>query len=197
MKSALDPNRRLKSVWKAVSSEETQTLSLCQSRVPGDGILLAHHLLSRRGVGPPPLPRLARQRHGAGRAGCGCTSASPPHAVDHPWDTAKARPRWNRGFLARTVEAGALRRGAELDAAQAELWPVTLSICVSYTCATDQASEMRQLSSPGLPDEDCVTSAVEIGSLRLREAGTAPSGQAESGIHVSCRLGSFCSQHTT
>ena len=62
---------------------------------------------------------------GRGGQGVGARVLPPPHAVDHPWDTAKARPRWNRGFLARTVEAGALRRGAELDAAQAELWPVT------------------------------------------------------------------------
>lgn len=101
---------------------------------------------------------------GQGRgAGCGCTHASPPHAVDHPRDTAKARPHWNRGFLAGTVEAGTLRRGAQLNATQAELWLVTLSICISSVCA------LRQLSSPGLPDEDIVTSAVEIGSLRLRE----------------------------
>lgn len=102
-------------------------------------------------------------------AGCGCTSASPPRRgppTGHRKGSAALEP-WLPG-----QDGGdrRLRRGAELDAAQAELWPVTLSTCVSYTCAADQASEMRQLSSPGLPDEDCVTSATEIGSLRLREA---------------------------
>ena len=87
----------------------------------------------------------------------------PPHAVDHPRDTTKAQPHWNRGFLAGTVEAGTLRRGAQLNATQAELWLVTLSICISSVCA------LRQLSLPGLPDENIVTSAVEIGNLRLTE----------------------------
>ena len=136
MKSALDPNCRLKSIWKAASSEETQTLSLCQSRVPGDGVLLAR-LLSRQGVGPPPLPRPARQHHRAGPGGRVWAHARfpPPHAVDHPRDTAKARPHWNRGFLAGTVEAGTLRRGTQLNATQAELWLVILSICMLHLCS--------------------------------------------------------------
>ena len=38
-----------------MSSEETQTLSLYQSRVPGDGVLLAH-VLSRQGIREPLRP---------------------------------------------------------------------------------------------------------------------------------------------
>lgn len=55
MKSALGPHCRLKPIWKAMSSEETQTLSLCQRRIPGDGVLLAR-VLSRQGVGEPLRP---------------------------------------------------------------------------------------------------------------------------------------------
>ena len=144
-----------------MSSEETQTLSLCQSCVPGDGVLLAH-VLSRQGIREPLRPfRLyfpgrpgSATRQGQG---VGPHERFPPRsAVDHPRDTAKARPCWNRAFPARTVEAGRLRREAQLSATQAGL-SGTLSICVSYVSAADQASETRQLSSPGLPDEDSVT----------------------------------------
>ena len=164
MKSALDPNCRLKSIWKAASSEETQTLSLCQSRVPGDGVLLAR-LLSRQGVGPPPLPRPARQHHRAGPGGQGVGARTLPPPL-MPWTTHGTPQRLGHtGTVAfwpgRWRQAHCEGEHSLMLPRLSSGWWSWASAC--YICA------LRQLSSPGLPDEDIVTSAVEIGSLRLRE----------------------------